>query len=215
MFVVKPEVTRESSVERMHTTNLIRCDWGRVPDSMIIYHDTEWGVPLYEDRTLFEFLILEGMQAGLSWRTVLNKRKAFRQAFDGFEAEKIARYGRAKVRQLMGDAAIIRNRLKIEAAIANAQAFLNVQEDVGSFSRFMWDLVDGKPIVNRWRRMKELPARTPKSDRMSKILQQRGFRFVGSTICYAHMQATGMVNDHLVNCFRYRQVQRLVRLAHS
>ena len=189
-----------------------RCDWGSAPDIMVTYHDAEWGVPLYDDRKLFEFLVLEGMQAGLSWLTVLKKREAFRAAFDGFEPEKVARYGRAKIFELLDNAGIIRNRLKIEAAVTNAQAFLKAQEEFGSFSRFMWDLVDGKPVVNRWTRMKQLPARTPASDRISKVLQQRGFRFVGSTICYAHMQATGMVNDHLVSCFRHRQVQRL---AHS
>ena len=170
------------------------------------YHDTEWGVPLHDDRKLFEFLVLEGMQAGLSWLTVLNKRENYRKAFDGFNPEKVARYGRAKVHALLKDAGIIRNRLKIEAAVANAQAFLSLQEAHGSFDRYIWRFVGGKPIVNRWRSMQELPATTPESDAMSRELKRLGFRFVGSTICYAHMQATGMVNDHAVSCFRYPQL---------
>jgi len=175
---------------------------------MIRYHDTEWGAPLYDDRKLFEFLVLEGMQAGLSWLTVLKKRAAFRRAFDGFDPERVARYGAAKVRVLLQDQTIIRNRLKIEAAITNAQAFLRVQEQVGSFHRFLWDLVGGRPLQRARRRLRELPARTRESDAMSRTLMANGFRFVGSTICYAHMQATGMVNDHLVTCFRYRQLAR-------
>ena len=187
---------------------LKRCDWGRAPEIMIAYHDTEWGVPLHDDRKLFEFLVLEGMQAGLSWLTVLRKRENYRKAFDGFNPEKVARYGKAKINALMQDAGIIRNRLKIEAAIANAQAFLRVQQAHGSFDRLIWEFVDGRPIVNRRRNMKELPATTPESDVMSRELKRLGFRFVGSTICYAHMQATGMVNDHLVSCSRHREVQR-------
>jgi len=167
------------------------------------YHDTEWGVPLYEDRKLFEFLVLEGMQAGLSWLTVLNKRENFRRAFDRFNPEKVARYGRPKVRSLLQDAGIIRNRLKVESAVTNARAFLKVREEFGSFQRFMWDFVDGTPIVTRCRHPKDLPATSRESDAMSRELIRRGFRFVGSTICYAHMQATGMVNDHLVTCFRH------------
>ena len=171
---------------------------------MLAYHDTEWGTPLRDDRKLFEFLVLEGMQAGLSWRTVLHKRENFRQAFDRFDPAKVARYNRAKVATLLRDPGIIRNRLKIQAAVTNAQAFLEVQREFGMFHRFMWDLIGGQPIVNAWRRLAELPATSPESDRMSRVLRERGFRFVGSTICYAHMQATGMVNDHLVSCFRYR-----------
>lgn len=184
-----------------------RCGWAEGPPIMTAYHDAEWGVPLYDDRTLFEFLVLEGMQAGLSWLTVLNKREHFRRAFDGFDPVRVAGYGRAKVRQLLSNAGIIRNRLKVEAAVANAQAFLRVQERHGSFARVMWDLVGGRPIQHRFKRLRELPARTPESDRMSSALKDLGFRFVGSTICYAHMQATGMVNDHLVGCFRHRAVQ--------
>ncbi len=188
-----------------------RCDWGQCTELMQRYHDEEWGAPLYNDRKLFEFLILEGMQAGLSWRTVLHKREAFRKAFDRFDPEKVARYGARKVAELLRDPGIIRNRQKVAAAVTNAQAFLSVQEEFGSFHRFMWEFVDGQPIVNRWRAMKQLPAISPESDRMSQVLRERGFRFVGSTICYAHMQATGLVNDHLVTCFRHRAVARLVR----
>jgi len=178
---------------------------------MQAYHDTEWGVPLYDDRALFEFLILEGMQAGLSWQTVLRKRDAFRRAFDGFDAERVARYTPRKVERLLQDASIIRNRMKITAAITNAQAFLRIQRECGSFHRFMWDLIGGRPIQHAWSSLNELPARTRESDAVSQALQARGFRFVGSTICYAHMQATGMVNDHVVRCFRYREVQRRAR----
>ena len=173
---------------------------------MQCYHDTEWGVPLHEDRALFEFLILEGMQAGLSWLIVLRKRNQFRRAFDGFNPERVARYGRAKISALLRDPGIIRNRLKVEAAVTNAQAFLRVQEACGSFSRFMWELTGGRPIRNRWKSLTEIPCRTAESDALSAALRARGFRFVGSTICYAHMQATGMVNDHLVSCFRHRQL---------
>ena len=192
----------------MTKPNTPRCDWGQATPLMIAYHDTEWGVPLHDDRKLFEFLTLEGMQAGLSWSTILNKREHFRRAFDWFDPEKVARYGKVKVRQLLQDAGIIRNRMKIEAAIANAQAFLAVQEQRGGFHRFMWEFVGGRPKVNRWRTMKQLPCVSPESDAFSRALRERGFRFVGSTICYAHMQATGMVNDHLVTCFRHRQVAR-------
>ena len=184
-----------------------RC-WGDHDPLLLAYHDTEWGVPLQNDRRLFEFLVLEGMQAGLSWLTVLRKRDAFRRAFDRFDPERVARYGKAKVRELLRNPAIIRNRLKIESAITNAQAFLRVQEDEGSFAGFMWEQGGGRPVVNRWRKFQQIPARTPDSDAMSLALKARGFRFVGSTICYAHMQATGMVNDHLVFCFRHREVQR-------
>ncbi len=185
-----------------------RCDWADAPPLMTAYHDAEWGVPLHDDRRLFEFLVLEGMQAGLSWLTVLKKREHFRQAFDGFDPERVARYGSAKVRQLLRDPGIIRNRQKIEAAIANARAFLRVQEAFGGFHRFMWRFVDGRPLVNARRRPRDLPATSRESDAMSRALREHGFRFVGSTICYAHMQATGMVNDHLVTCFRYRELIR-------
>jgi DNA-3-methyladenine glycosylase I len=173
---------------------------------MIDYHDTEWGVPLHDDRKLFEFLILEGAQAGLSWETILRKRENYRSAFDEFDAAKIARYDKRKVRALMADAGIVRNRLKIAAAITNAQAFLAVQSEHGSFDRYIWWFVGGKPKRNSWRHSKKAPARTAESDAMSKALKKRGFRFVGSTICYAFMQATGMVNDHAVDCFRHREI---------
>lgn len=183
-----------------------RCEWVGSDPLYIAYHDTEWGVPLHDDRKLFEFLILEGMQAGLSWLTILKKRENFRRAFDDFDPEKIARYDHRKVQALLSDAGIIRNRLKIQAAIQNARAFLEVQEKFGSFDAYMWQFVDGKPRVNAWRTLAEIPTRTPESDAMSKELKKRGFKFVGSTICYAHMQAVGMVNDHTVDCFRYREI---------
>ena len=185
-----------------------RCDWGATPEIMTRYHDTEWGVPLRDDDKLFEFLIMEGMQAGLSWLIVLRKREAFREAFDGFNPEKVARYTPKKIAALLANPGIIRNRLKITSAVTNAQAFLKVQEDVGSFSEYMWRFVDGKPVINRWKTMKQLPCRSAESDAMSQAMIKRGFRFVGSTICYAHMQATGMVNDHLVSCFRHAQCRR-------
>lgn len=181
------------------------CPWPAEDPLMIAYHDTEWGKPLHDDAKLFEFLILEGMQAGLSWRTVLHKRENFRKAFDGFNPEKIARYDRKKKSILMKDAGIIRNRLKIDAAVQNARAFLEVRDKDKSFARYLWQFTDGKPIVNRWKNLKELPASTKESDAMSRTLKEKGFRFVGSTICYAHMQATGMVNDHLVTCFRHTE----------
>ena len=173
---------------------------------MLAYHDEEWGTPLHDDRLLFEFLILEGAQAGLSWRTILNKRENYRRAFDRFDAKKIARYDARKKKQLLADAGIIRNRLKIDASIDNAKAFLKAQDEFGSFDAYIWRFVEGKPIRNEFRALKEIPASTKESDAMSKDLKKRGFRFVGSTICYAFMQATGMVNDHMVDCFRYRTV---------
>lgn len=175
---------------------------------MLAYHDEEWGTPLHDDRLLFEFLILEGAQAGLSWRTILNKRENYRRAFDRFDAKKIARYDARKKKQLLADAGIVRNRLKIESTIDNARAFLDVQDEFGNFDAYIWRFVEGKPIRNEWRALKEIPARTKESDAMNKDLKKRGFRFVGSTICYAFMQATGMVNDHVVDCFRYRAVGR-------
>ena len=167
---------------------------------MIEYHDKEWGVPVHDDRVLFEFLILEGAQAGLSWETILNKRENYRRAFDRFDAAKIARYDGRKVRSLMADAGIVRNKLKIASTISNAQAFLEVQKEFGSFDRYIWQFVGGKPKINRWKSSQRLPAHTPESDAMSKDLKKRGFRFVGSTICYAFMQATGMVDDHAEDC---------------
>jgi len=181
----------------------IRCAWAN-NELSIRYHDEEWGVPVHDDRTFFEFLILEGAQAGLSWNTILNKRENYRHAFDGFDPKRVAQYDQRKVKQLLADAGIVRNKLKIAASIENAKAFLRVQEEFGSFDRYIWQFVGGKPRVNRWRSPRQVPARTPESDAMSKDLLRRGFKFVGSTICYAFMQATGMVNDHAVGCFRYK-----------
>ncbi len=188
-----------------------RCTWPGTDPLMLAYHDEEWGTPLHDDRLLFEFLILEGAQAGLSWRTILNKRENYRRAFDRFDAKKIARYDARKKKQLLADPGIVRNRLKIDSTIDNARAFLEAQEEFGSFDSYIWRFVDGKPIRNEFRALKEVPARTNASDVMSKDLKKRGFRFVGSTICYAFMQATGMVNDHTVDCFRYRTVARKPR----
>ena len=185
--------------------NRQRCNWAR-DDLSIAYHDTEWGVPVHDDRVLFEFLILEGAQAGLSWITILKKRAAYRSAFNRFDPRKVARYNDADIARLLANEGIVRNRLKIAAAIQNAQAFLAVQKEFGSFDRYVWDFVGTRPVQNRWRRQDQLPASTEQSDAMSKNLRQRGFKFVGSTICYAFMQATGMVNDHLVDCFRHREL---------
>ena len=182
-----------------------RCPWA-ITEPNVIYHDEEWGVPVHDDRKLFEFLILEGAQAGLSWSTILNKRQNYRKAFDGFRAEKIARYGNRDVKRLLADEGIVRNRLKIAATIQNAKAFLAVQNEFGAFDVYLWRFVGGKPKQNRWRRMDQVPAKTIESDAMSRDLLQRGFKFVGSTICYALMQATGMVNDHLVTCPRYAEI---------
>jgi DNA-3-methyladenine glycosylase I len=182
-----------------------RCTWP-TDELYLRYHDTEWGVPLHDDRELFAFLVLEGAQAGLSWHTVLKKRENYRAAFDRFDPEKVARYSAARIVKLLGNAGIIRNRLKIHAAVQNAKAFLKVREEFGSFDSYIWRFVDGKPIINDWKTMKAVPPRTPVSDAMSKDLKQRGFKFVGSTICYAHMQATGMVNDHLGACFRHKEL---------
>jgi DNA-3-methyladenine glycosylase I len=184
-----------------------RCAWAR-GDLDVAYHDREWGVPIHRDRRLFELLILEGAQAGLSWSTILKKRPAYRKAFDGFDANKIARYSAVRVRRLMNDAGIVRNRAKIEATIANARAFLAVQRERGSFDSYIWQFVDGRPRQNAWRRHGECPAQTDTSRAMSRDLLRRGFKFVGPTICYAFMQATGMVNDHLRGCFRWREVRR-------
>jgi len=183
--------------------DMSRCPWP-TNELSIHYHDTEWGVPVHDDRVLFEYLILEGAQAGLSWQTVLNKRENYRAAFDNFEAEKIARYGEAEVTRLLGDSGIIRNQLKIRSTIQNAKSFLKVREEFGNFDKYLWRFVGGKPLINRRKSMQEIPARTEISDAMSKDLLKRGFKFVGSTICYANMQAIGMVNDHLVTCFRHK-----------
>src|SRR5450755_2212571 len=182
--------------------DVVRCAWAS-NELSIPYHDREWGVPQHDDRVLFEFLILEGAQAGLSWDTILRKRENYRAAFDGFDAKKIARYDHRKTQRLLRDAGIVRNRLKVASAIRNAKAFLAVQKEFGSFDAYLWQFVGGKPLVNTRRVAEKLPARTSESDAMSKDLKKRGFNFVGSTICYAFMQATGMVNDHAVECFRY------------
>lgn len=182
-----------------------RCAWAQ-GDAMVRYHDEEWGVPVHDDRLLFEFLVLEGAQAGLSWSTVLNKREAYRAAFEGFDPARVATYGESEVARLLDDPGIIRNRAKVRSAIANAQAFLAVQDAFGSFDAYVWRFVDGKPVQNRWSSLEELPATSPVSDSLSKDLKARGFSFVGSTIVYAHMQATGMANDHLVGCFRHSQL---------
>ena len=179
-----------------------RCNWPS-NELAIRYHDKEWGRPVHDDRVFFEFLILEGAQAGLSWDTILRKRENYRRAFDGFDAKKIAKYDKRKIAALMSDEGIVRNRLKIEATISNAKAFLEVQREFGSFDKYVWPFVGGKPMVNRWTGLKQLPASTPESDALSKDLRKRGFRFVGTTIIYAFMQATGLVNDHLTTCFRY------------
>jgi DNA-3-methyladenine glycosylase I len=183
-----------------------RCAWARNPLA-VAYHDREWGVPVHDDRRLFEFLILEGAQAGLSWDTILKKRAAYREAYLGFDPAKVARFDAGKKRSLMADAGIVRNRLKIEASVTNARAFLAVQKEYGSFARYVWGFVGGKPLVARRRSLRQVPARTELSDALSKDLKRRGFRFVGSTIVYAFMQATGMVNDHALDCFRWRELR--------
>jgi DNA-3-methyladenine glycosylase I len=182
-----------------------RCPWAKT-DLYVQYHDTEWGVPVHDDRLLFEFLILEGAQAGLSWETILNKRDGYRAAFDLFDAALVAKYGQKKRTSLLANAGIVRNRLKIESAIQNAKMFLAVQDEFGSFDKYIWGFVGHEPKQNAFKSFKEVPAKTPESDAMSKDLKRRGFKFVGSTICYAFMQAVGMVNDHLVECFRYAQL---------
>jgi DNA-3-methyladenine glycosylase I len=182
-------------------TELQRCDWATTQLG-IAYHDSEWGLPQHDDRRLFELLILEGAQAGLSWETILRKREAYRRAFSQFDPVRVARYNRAKIARLLADPGIVRNRLKIESAVKNAKAYLKVRDEFGSFDAYVWRFVEGRPICNRWRSMSQVPARTPNSDALSKDLRHRGFNFVGSTICYAFMQAVGMVNDHLVWCFR-------------
>ncbi len=187
-------------------TLLRRCAWPGSDPLYLAYHDREWGVPVHDDRLLFEFLTLEGAQAGLSWITILRKRQAYREAFAGFDPEVVARFGRAKVEKLLANPGIVRNRRKVESAVTNARAFLKVQEEFGSFAAYQWSFVDGRPIRNVWKLIREIPARTPASDAFSRDLKNRGFRFVGSTICYAHMQAVGMVNDHTVDCFRWREL---------
>jgi DNA-3-methyladenine glycosylase I len=198
------DLLQKQKVERIKT----RCGWAESDPLYVRYHDEEWGVPVHDDRRLFEFLILEGAQAGLSWLTVLRKRENYRKAFDQFDPVKIARYGDARIAKLLTNEGIIRNRLKIAAAVENAAAFLKVQKEFGSFDAYIWQFAGGRPIKNRWKTLKEIPAKTVESDAMSKDLNRRGFRFVGSTICYAFMQACGLVNDHIVSCFRY-EAERL------
>jgi DNA-3-methyladenine glycosylase I len=189
------------------TSEPTRCGWGGLSDPLYRdYHDKEWGVPVHDDRTLFEFLVLEGAQAGLSWGTILKKRENFRRAFDGFDPRKVARFDKKRVARLLKDEGIVRNRLKVESAVRNARAFIEVKKEFGTFDSYIWRFVDNKTKVNKWRTLREIPAVTPESEAMSKDLVQRGFRFVGPTICYAHMQATGMVNDHVTSCFRYKEL---------
>ncbi len=188
-----------------------RCEWGVSDPLYVKYHDREWGTPLHDERGLFEFLVLEGAQAGLSWLTILRKRENYRKAFDRFDPRKVARYSAADVRRLLADPGIVRNRLKIESAIRNARCALAAAEEFGSFDSFIWRYVDHRPLQNAWRTLAEIPARTALSDRMSKELKKRGFSFVGSTICYAFMQAVGMVNDHVVGCFRHEELKKMAR----
>jgi len=199
------ESVRPKIMIKMHGIELVRCQWAR-NELSIPYHDEEWGVPVHDGHKWFEFLILEGAQAGLSWDTILRKRARYREVFDGFDPEKVARYDKKRVREPLRDEGIIRNKMKIESTIGNARAFLKVQEEFGSFDTYVWRFVDGRPKQNAWKTHKQVPAKTLQSDALSKDLRKRGFRFVGSTICYALMQATGMVNDHLVSCFRHPQV---------
>jgi len=191
----------------MSQNELIRCEWAGTEPLYVAYHDNEWGTPVHDERELFEMLILEGAQAGLSWSTILNKRENYRQVFDDFNPSIVVGYDDAKVSALLADPGIVRNRLKVESAIRNAKAFLEVQEEFGSFNTFIWGFVNGEPIINSWKVMSEIPAKTPESEAMNKELKQRGFNFVGPTICYAFMQSIGMVNDHVVDCFRYAELK--------
>jgi DNA-3-methyladenine glycosylase I len=193
----------------MNKQEIIRCSWSLIDSADIKYHDKEWGVPVHSDRKLFEFLLLEGMQAGLSWRTILNKRKNFSKAFDSFDFNKVAKYNRRKIDSLLKNEGIIRNKLKIESTITNAKAFIEVRKEFGTFNKYIWSFVNGKPIVNKNKSLEDIPAKTELSDLISNDLKKRGFKFVGSTIVYAHMQATGMVNDHITDCFRYNEIKSL------
>ncbi len=194
------------------TKRIVRCGWAGSTDPLYLeYHDKEWGAPLHDDRRLFEMLVLEGAQAGLSWITILRKREAFRKAFDNFTPEKVARYTERKIAKLMSDSNIVRNRAKILAAIANAKGFLKIREEFGSFDSYIWQFAGGKPIVNKWKHLGKIPAETKESNAMSEDLKARGFRFVGPTICYAFMQAIGMVNDHVTDCFRYKELVKVKR----
>lgn len=188
-----------------------RCEWSTTDPDYIHYHDTEWGVPVHDDQKIFEFLILEGAQAGLSWLTILKRREGYRKAFAGFDPQKVARFSDKKIQELLKDPGIIRNKLKVNSAVTNAQNFLKIQEEFGSFDAYAWRFVDGRPKINQFTSMDQIPATSKESDAFSKDLKQRGFKFTGSTIIYAHMQATGMVNDHLVSCFRYKQVMELAQ----
>jgi DNA-3-methyladenine glycosylase I len=200
--------TREGGDPRLaRVKSIIRCEWSVSDPLYVSYHDKEWGVPVHDDRTLFEFLVLEGAQAGLSWITILKKRENYRKAFDNFDTGRVARYDGPKIAKLLENPGIVRNRLKIEAAVQNARAFLQVQDEFGSFDRYIWAFVDNKPIVNRWHTLREIPAQTELSEDISRDLKKRGFRFVGPTIVYAHMQATGMVQDHVISCFRYKELR--------
>lgn len=184
-----------------------RCDWASLDDPLYrVYHDKEWGVPLHDDTKIFEYLVLEGFQAGLSWHTVLRKRENFRKVFDGFDPETVSGYDSRKIEQILSDPGVIRNRLKVVSAVTNAKSFLKVRREFGSFNEYIWSFVGYTPVVNRWKSVRQIPSTSEISDRLSKDLISRGFRFVGSTICYAHMQATGMVNDHIMSCFRYREI---------
>lgn len=183
-----------------------RCEWAGSDPGMVAYHDTEWGVPVHDDPTHYEFLVLEGAQAGLSWSTILKRRAGYRKAFAGFEPAKVARFTPAKIEKLLSDTGIIRNRAKVESAVRNARVFLDVAEEFGSFDRYIWGFVGGRPVVNKWRRMAQLPPTSPESEALNKDLRRRGFSFVGPTVCYAHLQATGLVNDHVVSCFRYAEL---------
>jgi len=190
-------------------TEKVRCPWSTSDPLYIGYHDNEWGVPVHDDRRLFEMLVLDGAQAGLSWITILGKRENYRVAFNNFDAEKVARYGKKDISRLLKDDGIVRNRLKIESAVKNAKAFLEVQKEFGTFDAYIWQFVGGKTRVNSWKSLKQIPARTKESDAMSKDLKARGFNFVGSTICYAFMQAAGLVNDHVTSCYRYSEIRRI------
>jgi len=192
--------------QRFEMAQIKRCEWCGNDPIYIDYHDTEWGVPVHDDRKLFEFIVLEGAQAGLSWLTILKRREGYRRAFTDFDVQKVARFSKKRIEKLLTDSSIIRNRLKIESAVSNARAFIKIQEAFGSFDRYSWRFVNGEQIVNRWKRLQDIPTTTKESDAFSKDLKQRGFKFVGSTILYAHMQAVGMVNDHLIDCFRHDQV---------
>jgi DNA-3-methyladenine glycosylase I len=204
-------VSAKRSGDEVTDVSTNRCSWVSINDPLMLeYHDREWGVPVHEDRKHFEFLVLEAAQAGLSWAIVLKKRDGYRRAFSQFDPEKVARYTEKRIQKLTSDPGIVRNRLKIAAAVRNARAFLAIQEEFGSFNDYCWRFVDGRPRLNRWKATRQIPATSPESDAFSKDLKARGFSFVGSTVMYAHMQAVGMVNDHLVDCFRYREIRRLV-----